>query len=123
MILLYTFTAFLSFSLFQASKSVAEEDGDIPILYSGSNLFKISAWYFLTGLLIPIVMLFVFETWYLAIVYMIVGIVLSMLVANQFTYKMHVVKSPPFYIPSRVDSRPAFIMSFISVVLLIINLV
>ena len=121
MTIFYAFVAFLGFALFQASRSVAEEDGDIPLLYSGNNLFMISSWFIITGLLLPVVMLFIMETWYLAFLYIIVGIVLAMVIGNQFTYNMHVVKRPPFYIPSRVDARPAIIVSIISLVLLVIT--
>lgn len=122
MIILYAFAAFLSFSLFQASRNVAEEDGDIPLLYSGNKLVQLSAWFLLTGLLLPVIMLFVNEKWYFAILYSIAGIVISMLLANHFTYNMHVVKRPPFYIPSRVDARPCLVTSLVSVIILLLIL-
>lgn len=117
MYLLYCFLAFLSLGLHNASKNVAKEDGDIPMIYN-SNIIDI--WFFITGILIPAVILFRYSTWYLALIFLIVGILVTMILANQYMYRFHVTKRPPFYIPGRADARPSIIISVISIILLAI---
>lgn len=114
MYLIYCFTAFLSLSLHNASRNVAEEDGDIPPIYANSG---ISFWFLVVGLIMPIVTMFFYTSWYWAIVINIVMIMVSMIIGNYFTYNLYTVKKPPLYIPSRVDARPSIILSLTSLVL------
>lgn len=117
MYLLYCFLAFLSLGLHNASKNVANEDGDIPMIYN-SNIIDI--WFFITGLLVPAVILFKYSVWYIALIYLIVGLLITMIVANQYMYKFHVIKRPPLFIPGRTDARPSIIISVISIIVLVI---
>jgi len=104
-------------SLHNASKNVAKEDGDTPLIYSS---MATDIWFFTTGLIVPAVVLFVYSTWYLALTYLIGGLLMTMILANQYMYKFHVVKKPPLYIPSRADAKPSIIVSVISIILLAI---
>ncbi|MEG0407685.1 MAG: hypothetical protein RR623_02315 [Bacilli bacterium] len=109
--------AFLSLSLHNASKNVAKEDGDIPMIYN-SNI--IDVWFFITGLLVPAIILFKYSVWYLALIYLIVGLLITMILANQYMYKFHVIKRPPLFIPGRADARPSIIINVISIIVLTI---
>jgi len=120
MFLIYCFLAFLSLSLHNATRNVGEEDGDIPAIYTGSSLMLLNLWFFITGFIIPAIMLFLSTKWYLAIIYMVVGILISMILANNYMYKYHVARRPPLYIPSRVDLRPSLVMNIVSIIFLII---
>lgn len=120
MFIIYCFIAFLSLGLHNASRNVAEQDGDIPFIYSDSNLIKVNLWFLLVGLIIPFITMFFYVLWYWGILINLVMLLGSMIIANYFTYNLHTVKRPPFNIPSRVDVRPSIIVSIISVILFII---
>lgn len=120
MYLAYCFLAFLSFSLYNATRNVAEEDGDIPNIYRGTNTVLLNLWFFLTGLIVPTVTIFLYTKWYWAIIYIVAGLLISMVMANNYVYKYHIVRRPPLYIPSRVDVRLSLITSMISVIMLIV---
>lgn len=123
MYLVYCFLAFLSLSLHNATINVAEEDGDIPIIYRGTNTVLLNLWFFLTGLIAPTVTMFLYTKWYLAIIYIVAGLLISMVMANNYIYKYHIVRRPPLNTPSRVDVRLSIITSMISVILLIVLIV
>ena len=118
MYLAYCFLAFLSLSLHNATRNVAEEDGDIPTIYRGTNTVLLNLWFFLTGLITPTITMFLYTKWYWAITYIVAGLLISMVMANNYVYKYHIVRRPPLYIPSRVDVRLSLITSMISVILL-----
>lgn len=117
MYLAYCFLAFLSLSLHNATRNVAEEDGDIPTIYRGTNTVLLNLWFFLTGLITPTITIFLYTKWYWAITYIVAGLLISMVMANNYVYKYHIVRRPPLYIPSRVDVRLSLITSMISVIL------
>lgn len=119
MYLAYCFLAFLSLSLHNATRNVAEEDGDIPTIYRGTNTVLLNLWFFLTGLITPTITMFLYTKWYWAITYIVAGLLISMIMANNYVYKYHIIKRPPLYIPSRVDVRLSLITSMISVILFI----
>ncbi|MNT55841.1 hypothetical protein D3C72_1931100 [compost metagenome] len=77
-------------------------------------------WFLLTGQIIPIVVMLIYSKWYLAVIYIVVGILGTMILANQYMYKYHIVKRPPLYIPSRADVRPSIVISIISLIVLLI---
>ncbi|SEW49372.1 hypothetical protein SAMN05421841_4149 [Chryseobacterium wanjuense] len=120
MYLAYCFFAFLSLSLHNATRNVAEEDGDIPTIYRGTNTVLLNLWFFLTGLIAPIITMFLYTKWYLAIIYIVAGLLILMVMANNYVYQYHIVRRPPLYIPSRVDVRLSLITSLIGVIFLII---
>lgn len=118
MYLAYCFLAFLSLSLHNATRNVAEEDRDIPTIYRGTNTVLLNLWFFLTGLITPTITMFLYTKWYWAITYIVAGLLISMVMANNYVYKYHIIRRPPLYIPSRVDVRLSLITSMISVILL-----
>ncbi|OCA68456.1 hypothetical protein BBI01_18605 [Chryseobacterium artocarpi] len=115
--------AFLSLSLHNATRNVAEEDGDIPTIYRGTNTVLLNLWFFLTGLIAPTVTMFLYTKWYWAIIYIVAGLLISIVMANNYIYKYHIVRRPPLNTPSRVDVRLSIITSMISVILLIVLIV
>lgn len=82
MYLVYCFLAFLSLCLFNASKNVGEERGDLAIIHSYSSSTIL---FFIIGALMPFVTMFFYIQWYWAIL-MDIGLILcSMIVANFLT--------------------------------------
>ncbi|MCQ9635055.1 hypothetical protein MP477_08830 [Chryseobacterium sp. WG23] len=120
MSLVYCFLVFLSLSLHNATKNVAEEDGDIPTIYRGTKTVLLNLWFFLTGLIAPTITMFLYSKWYWAIIFIVAGLLISMVMANNYVYKYHIVRRPPLYIPGRVDARLSLITSMISVIMLIV---
>lgn len=82
MYLVYCFLAFLSLCLFNASKNVGEERGDLLMIHSHSSSTIL---FFIIGALMPFVTMFFYLHWYWAILMNIGLILCSMIVANFFT--------------------------------------
>ena len=64
MYLIYCFLAYLSLSLFNASKNVGEETGDLVMIHSSSGGVIM---FFLIGAILPFATMFFYIEWYWAI--------------------------------------------------------
>lgn len=103
--LFFCFLGFLSLGLFGNSKKYAEERNDVPMIYY-DHIGKVTTWFFLIGTILPIIILFIYEKWYLAILYSIVGIFVANWISSYYT----------FNVLNRVNVLPPFIVSIIALI-------
>lgn len=113
MFILYCFTAFLSLGLYFITLEIAKEGYDMPMILQSHYL---TAWFVITGSIIPFITMFFFIEWYWAILLNIVMFIGSGFLATVYT-GTRTNTTTTFFVESNVDIRPPFVVSLISIVL------
>lgn len=112
MYLIYCLIAVLSYFWFLANYEIAEKEKDFASINKSLGM----AWFGITGLLLPVIVLFYNLKWYMAILYFI-GIVVIMNFLSKLLIGIYDSFFPPTF--SRIDFRPTIVLSLLSIVLLV----
>ncbi len=113
MYLIYCLVAVLSYFWFITNYEIAEKEKKFASINKSLGM----AWFGITGLILPVIVLFYNLKWYMAIIYFI-GIVLVMTFLSKLLIGIYNSFFPPTF--TRIDFRPTIVLSLLSIILFLI---
>jgi len=111
--LIFSFLGFLSMGLFIRSKNYSDEKYEVSRIWL-RQIRWVRVWFFLIGILLPITTLFIYELWYVAILYSLIGIFVANVISEYYTLQKH----------NKTNNSQPFIISILaSMFLLLIQII
>lgn len=107
--LIFSFLGFLSLGLFIRSKNYSKENYEASMIWY-KQIKWVKMWFFLIGILLPITTLFIYELWYVAILYSLIGIFVANVISEYYTFQKY----------NKTNNSQPFIVSILASMLLLL---